>query len=204
MNYVLEGGIDFNAELMMALCDEATIDDDSICLIDGQSLDSNHVKLACGHKFNYSSLLLEVQKQKRHNPSNTHLETQRLSKYDLKCPYCRTIQHGVMGYVDGYDRIKGVNWPPSKAFKPYKCSAIFKSGKHKGRKCMAPSLTEYCKKHTAVGMRCGAVLVSGKRKGCECGCKARLVEGSSPPVHRCGKHSKKKGNKSNIVLSTNG
>ena len=50
MNYVLEGGIDFNAELMMALCDEATIDDDSICLIDGQSLDSNHVKLACGHK----------------------------------------------------------------------------------------------------------------------------------------------------------
>ena len=45
------------------------------------------------HLFNYSAIFKEIKNQKK-NP--TYLETQKLSTKQIKCPYCRNIQNGLL------------------------------------------------------------------------------------------------------------
>ena len=116
---------DFNKKLMEMLCEEEE-DDDKYCLISNVELEKDYVELVCGHKFNYSSIYNEVYNQKH---KTTHLETQRLSKNQIKCPYCRTVQNGLLITREGYDKVNYVNWPESLQYKPNKCAYVFLSGK---------------------------------------------------------------------------
>ena len=197
MNYVLEDGVDFNAELMKALCDDTEQDEDAMCLIDGQPLAGEHVRLICGHKFNYQSIVSEVARQKR--ASYAALETQKLGRWEVKCPYCRSVQNGILPHMPGSDRVEGVNWPPSRAFRPFKCAALLRTGKRKGEPCAQSCHSKYCKKHQGKPYLCAAILKSGKRKGAKCGCGAAYASATAPDIYLCGKHKEKKHSKKNII-----
>jgi len=137
---------DFNKKLMEMLCEDKE-DDDKYCLISNVELEKDYVELICGHKFNYSSIYNEVYNQKH---KTTHLETQRLSKNQIKCPYCRRVQNGLLISREGYDNVKYVNWPISLQYKPYKCAYIFLSGKRKNQKCEKQCSSKYCKNHEKI------------------------------------------------------
>ena len=51
-NYKIEGNIDFNSELLKAICDESDEEtDEPMCLITYQKLTEHHIKLSCNHSF---------------------------------------------------------------------------------------------------------------------------------------------------------
>ena len=186
-NYILEGGKNFNDQLMAMICCESDDDDDTeLCPIDGQPLASDSISLACGHKFNYSALIEEVKRQKRHST----LETQSQGRFEVKCPYCRTIQKGVIPHRPSYPKISGVNWPPSRTYKGNRCGSLLSSGKRKGQVCGRACHEQRCTIHLKAMLKktqfgtCVAVLKSGKRKGELCGCCCR---GKHPTL--CRRHS---------------
>ena len=112
--YIIEGGFDFYEELYKSLdieeTNEKTEEDDNLCLITNQSLTDNFVKLNCGHKFNYSPLFLDL---KNHKQKFNGMEgsSSKLSTDEIRCPYCRTKQKGVLPYYEelGFPKINGVN-----------------------------------------------------------------------------------------------
>ena len=178
---------------LFELLEEDDDDYENCCLIDGQSLDENRIELKCKHKFNYLSLLNEIQMQKKKNL----LETQKIKSYEIKCPYCRSVHSGVLQYKSEIfeKKIKGVNWPPSKVLKFKSCAALLKSGKRKGELCGKSCVDEFCNQHNKtkktsvnikVGPTCTAIIKSGKRKGVVCGCKAKKN------TSFCGRHIQKK------------
>ena len=196
MNQVIKQ--DFNIQLMELLADD---DDEEVCLIDGMPLDNECIELVCKHKFNYLSLLQEIKIQRKYN----NLEVQKLSNYQIKCPYCRTIHNGVLPYRDNLyqDKLRGINWPPSKVLKTKKCTAIIKSGKRKGEPCNKWCVGKFCSRHEKIALKaaekevkqtisnhleklCTAILKSGNRKGEMCGCKCKKNH------EMCGRHISKK------------
>jgi hypothetical protein len=112
--YIIEGGFDFYEELYKSLdieeINEKTEADNNLCLITNQLLTDNFVKLNCGHKFNYSPLFLDL---KNHKQKFNGLEgtSSKLSTDEIRCPYCRTKQKGVLQYYEelGLEKINGVN-----------------------------------------------------------------------------------------------
>lgn len=181
---------DFNIQLMQLLEDD---DEDDVCLIDGMPLDNECIELVCKHKFNYLSLLQEIKVQRKYN----NLEVQKLSGYQIKCPYCRTIHNGVLPYRDNLyqNKLRGINWPPSKVLKTKKCTAIIKSGKRKGEPCNKWCVGKLCPRHEKLAAKkstnaalpfCKVILKSGKRKNEMCGCKCKKNE------DKCGRHISKK------------
>lgn len=139
----------FNEQLMALLCASDSEEDDEkeSCLITGEPLLPNFVSLKCGHKFNYAPLFKEL-KQQKHNSTHSSLETTHLGIYDIKCPYCRTVQHGVIRYDDCMGPgVIGINWPPQKVYKGNKCKSIIKSGKRKGQPCSRACAEKYCAIH---------------------------------------------------------
>jgi hypothetical protein len=143
MNYIIEDGIDFYAEMNKNYGDEGG---DGLCLISGQSLGSNHIELPCGHKFNYVPLYLEIVSQKRkYNPYNM----ERLMSYQIKCPYCRNVSDKLIPFIpveDGVERMKGVNSPDSLCMSHHACSWVFKSGKNKNSPCKRKGFETDCGK----------------------------------------------------------
>jgi hypothetical protein len=142
--------IDFNKQLYLMMSqnkEEVEEGDDNICLITNMPLNNNFINLTCGHKFNYRSIFNEIQKQKC---SHNHLEVTRLKKNEIKCPYCRTIQKGLLPYCDGFLKIKGVNHPEKLQFLPNECKYKFASGKKKGKHCLKKCSNEYCKNHQRI------------------------------------------------------
>ena len=119
----------FNKELLELLCsenDEIDEENNDVCLISNTKL-VDPIKLVCGHTFNYDSILNEVKGQKIYNG----YETQKLASWEIKCPYCRTVQKGLLPHREGYEKITSVNWPTRLQFKPNKCAYTFLSGKKK-------------------------------------------------------------------------
>jgi len=182
---------DFNNNLMSLLDDGDSSSDEECCLIDGQPLNDNTcIELRCSHKFNYLSILNEVKIQRKYN----NLEVQKINYYQIKCPYCRVVHNGILPYYKAIieEKIRGVNWPPSKVLKFKSCNAILKSGKRKGQPCNKPCLLEFCnihlsKKHKlSDGPVCKSIIKSGKRKGQPCGCKCKKNS------EFCGRHISKK------------
>ena len=167
LNYVLEGGNNFNNELMIALCEKDN--NKKLCLISNQPLTDDFIKLKCNHAFNYKPLFMEIVKQKK---TDNRLEIQKLNKYQLKCPYCRKVQNNVLPYNEKYSsqHIMGVNWLPGQSLYTNKCESILKSGKRKGEKCNKPSLKKHCKihKNILIKTKCAALFKSGKNKGKHC------------------------------------
>lgn len=179
----------FNEILYKQLFEENDTDkDEECCLITDDTLEEDHVKLVCNHKFNYIPLYKELSNQKNRN----YLETSKLHTNQIKCPYCRTIQDGLIPFNKRYPELKkkGVNYPPSKYFKSNKCCKILSSGKRKGQPCNIGCFSEFCKKHSKplfsnvkTQNKCDAILKSGKRKGEQClkNCKDNT---------KCGIHNK--------------
>ena len=64
-------------------------DEKKTCLISGLDLDNEHIKLNCGHTFNYLPIFNEIKKQKQ---NKSLFETQKLEHKQIKCPYCRRIK----------------------------------------------------------------------------------------------------------------
>jgi hypothetical protein len=143
MNYIIEDGIDFYAEINKKDGDEGG---DGLCLISGQSLGRNHIELPCSHKFNYVPLYLEIISQKRkYNPYNM----ERLTSYQIKCPYCRNVSHKLIPFIpveEGVERMKGVNSPDSQCMNHHVCSWVFKSGKNKNTPCKRKGFETECGK----------------------------------------------------------
>lgn len=124
---------------------ETISETDSICLISQQSLDDTKITLICGHSFNYKALFNEVYKQKYHKNKT---EIQRVQHNEIKCPYCRKIQKGILPYIEGFGRIKYVNSPQTMVMLCNTCIYTFKSGKRKGMACNKRCVDKYCPKCT--------------------------------------------------------
>jgi len=112
--YTIEGDINFFSELTKSLnssspgssisslipvnsviSKESSPKDDASCLISGAPLGEYSVTLNCNHTFNYLPLYNELTTQKC--VKNT-LEVIKLGVNQLKCPYCRTIQNGILPF----------------------------------------------------------------------------------------------------------
>lgn len=164
MNYVIEDGMDFFAELAKDDNKESEQKDDNVheeggidkpevgeCLLSGEPLARNNITLRCNHKFNYCPLFHEVVRQKTiYNPN----DTSRLMLNEIKCPYCRQITPQILPYIPcehGISKIKGVNDPKILCLDHKQCTWMFKSGKKKGELCGGTGFDTdhgtYCTKH---------------------------------------------------------
>ena len=104
MDYIIEDDIDF-----YKLLKEEDINlSNNYCLISHEPLDENHVTLTCNHSFNYTALYNEVIKQK--TKINT-LEITDLKINEIKCPYCRNIQNGLLPKLPKVLCVYGVTRP---------------------------------------------------------------------------------------------
>ena len=144
--YIIEGGLDFYEELYKSLdieeTNEKTEEDKNLCLISNQLLTENFVQLNCGHKFNYIPLFLDL---KNHKQKFNGMEgsSSKLAIDEIRCPYCRTKQKGVLPYYEelGFAKTNGVN-----DINPYTSSKSYsyKTGASSYKTCEFISLnTEY-------------------------------------------------------------
>ena len=112
--YNIEGGIDFFSELYKSLDivenEEKTDDDNNLCLISNKPLTDHFVKMGCGHQFNYIPLYNDI-KNHKYKFNNMEGNSSRLNTDEIRCPYCRKKQTGVLPYHEelGLDKINGVN-----------------------------------------------------------------------------------------------
>jgi hypothetical protein len=159
------------------IVNESNINDDQLirynskCLISYLPLEKDHVRLLCGHCFNYKEIYNEVYIQK-YNKSNS--EIQKLKKNQIKCPYCRKIQNYLLPYNKEFILIDYVNYPHRLCMKNKYCKYIFVSGKKKGVKCNKNCKDDYCTQHNKllknkkVYKQCSHILLTGKNKGNNC------------------------------------
>lgn len=168
-------------------------DNEDYCLITIEKLNDDSIKLACGHSFNYEAIYNDIVNQK--NKYKNALEVSTLAINQVKCPYCRNIQTGLIPFNKKFPnlKLKGVNWPPCFYHKPNNCCHIIKSGRYKGNLCNKSCVHKFCtvhnknkkiKKETNEN-KCCAILKSGKRKGEQCLKKCKNND-------KCGIHSKTK------------
>jgi hypothetical protein len=139
----------FNDELMKML-EESYNEPDSNsekCLISNELLEDNCIKLECNHKFNYKHIYNEVHKQKK---NAWHSEVNKVKSVEIKCPYCRNIQKGLLPHREGYPKVKYVNWPISLMMLPDNCIYTFASGKRKGQPCSKKCMGKYCSSHAKI------------------------------------------------------
>lgn len=173
--------------------DEAKDTDDSKCLITDAPLTAFHVKLTCGHKFNYGPLYQEVLRQKGRNGVYNYFE--KIGTHQVKCPYCRSITNGLLPYLGNsphptIKRLVGVNAPAAMCMPGVPCGAP---------KCSANAFYEfgtnqYCHRHyqsaqvskpakavkasaSNTSKRCTAENQTGKNKGNRC--KLNATEGTT-------------------------
>ena len=112
--YIVEGGIDFFAELYKSLDDDEnnnkTEEDNNKCLITNQPLTDKFVELSCGHKFNYLPLYNDVLNHKK-KFNNMEGSATRLKLNEMRCPYCRKKSTGVLPYYEELNlpKVSGVN-----------------------------------------------------------------------------------------------
>ena len=194
----LENAQDLFSKLLYAALEDDNSDAREKCLITGDNLEHNCIKMTCNHRFNYEAIMNEIKAQKIKKKYN-NLETQKLTRSEIKCPYCRTVQKGLLPHRKGFPKIRYVNWPPTLTMKANICSAILKSGKRKGEKCGKACYEKFCGSHLYYMNQytkppiqtnlhvCEALLQSGKLKGEMCGCKLKPQFFQNK---RCGKHLK--------------
>jgi hypothetical protein len=112
--YNIEGGINFFDELYKSLdiqenthkCD----DDNNRCLITNELLTSNFFQMGCNHKFNYIALYKDLINHK--NKFNSmESSAGHLKMNEIRCPYCRKKQTGVLPYYEelNLEKVCGVN-----------------------------------------------------------------------------------------------
>jgi len=113
--YNIEGNIDFFSELYKSLDEEdnkhKVESDNNLCLITNQLLIDKFVELNCGHKFNYIPLYNDIYNHKK-KFNNMEASTSFLKMNEIRCPYCRKKQLGVLPYYEDLvsEKIIGVNF----------------------------------------------------------------------------------------------
>jgi hypothetical protein len=113
--YNIEGNVDFFSELYKSLDDEDNQDkeesDDKLCLITNQLLIDKFVELDCGHKFNYIPLYNDIYNHKK-KFNNMEGSSSLLKMNEIRCPYCRKKQLGVLPYYEELipEKTNGVNF----------------------------------------------------------------------------------------------
>ena len=161
-------------------------DNDNVCLITDEPLTAFHVRLECGHKFNYEPLYQEALRQKGRMGMHNYYE--KIGTHQIKCPYCRSMTNQLLPYIGNsphpvIKRLIGVNAPAHMCLPGAPCSAA--------NKCQANAFYEcneklYCHRHyqvaikppvvkakavkavKTVNVRCIAENQSGKNKGTQC------------------------------------
>lgn len=107
--YIIEGGdIDFYKELQNESNDEEY---DDCCLISNNMLTDRFITMECGHKFNYIPLYKDLVNHKtKFNNMESTLST--LKNNEIRCPYCRKKQNGILPYYEdmGLKKVNGVNY----------------------------------------------------------------------------------------------
>lgn len=205
-NYIIDGDIDGTVEdnffsKLKNMLNEHNDDDydaDNCCLLTKEPLDNIHIKLECGHKFNYVPLYREVVMQKITGMSSTgYYQSHSLKRNEIKCPYCRTVQDKLLPYLeyDGVNKMTNVNQPKTLSMSVQTCSHIeYKKSKKQGSTCKENAIhfvngAYLCKKHSlnvatnvstpatietiehkveVATDTCGAILRYGKNKGKPC------------------------------------
>ena len=140
--YSIEGNIDFYSELYKSLDEEdakeKTSEDNNLCLITNKPLIDKYVELVCGHKFNYLALYKDIYNHKK-KFNNMESNTGTLKNNEIRCPYCRQKQVGLLPYYDDVDvkKINGVNFLDETVTTTYdktfigKCEYIIKNSYNK-------------------------------------------------------------------------
>ena len=110
--YNIEGGIDFFNELYKSLdLNDNDDDDNNKCLITNELLKDRYITLNCNHKFNYIPLFYDIY---NHKIKFNSLEgsSSRLHSNEIRCPYCRVKQEGVLPYYEDLisKKVNGVNF----------------------------------------------------------------------------------------------
>lgn len=88
---------------------ESDVDNDTsqgLCMITQTPLETDYVTLQCGHKFNYDAIFNDIY---NHKKQFHELETSRLKKSQIRCPYCRNIQNCLLPCPSGKKMVCGVN-----------------------------------------------------------------------------------------------
>ena len=158
MNYSIEGGLNFIDELNSSI-KESVSNDAEVCLIIYSKLDSNHITLECGHKYNYLPIYNEVVYQK----TKTNTDIVKLGIKQIKCPYCRNIQNFLLPQMKGYNLIQGVNSPLKFCKCLYNCSYKLKTGI-----CNKPCNEEFCTTHKNKNKN--KILIEKNKKENRCKC----------------------------------
>jgi len=106
--YVIEENLSFYDELYKSLDDSEPQEDTAeLCLITNNPLKENFVTLGCNHKFNYDAIYNDIYCHKKKYNS---MERCSLKEKEIRCPYCRTINKDLLPYVEGYQKVHGVNF----------------------------------------------------------------------------------------------
>lgn len=160
MNYLINSNIDFYKEIN---CfdnqdnDEYKKNEENICLLTGEILSNNYIKLDCNHKFNYLPLYYEIIQQKK--SKSYMLESTKLLLNQIKCPYCRNITNHLLPYIidNNVEQKNGVNSPFKYCLQINNCNWIYKNGKNKGNKCNCSSFIfndkNLCLKHHKINIK---------------------------------------------------
>lgn len=128
--YCIEDNIDFFEELNKNINHQTIHDTNNKCLITNQELTSNHIKLNCGHAFNYIPLYYDIL---NHKQKFNILESynSKLNMNEIRCPYCRVKHKYILPYYEelGLLKVNGVN------HSVYECIYTFTKGKQKRTLC---------------------------------------------------------------------
>lgn len=109
--YIIEGAFDFYGELYKDLDLTEEEKEEDLCLISNQPLTTYSYTMSCGHKFNYDPLFKDINSHK--NKFNESEGTNsKLKENEIRCPYCRTKQNGLLPYYEelSFPKTHGVNW----------------------------------------------------------------------------------------------
>lgn len=109
INYRISGGDNEIIDFKKALMDIKLDNSDEYCLISNVKLETDHVKLDCGHKFNYECIFKDVVGSKNRGCMMDY----RLQVSQIQCPYCRNIQNTLLPLPPKDNHIElvdGVNW----------------------------------------------------------------------------------------------
>ena len=102
--FEIEDGIDFYSEININNNDDTN---DNICLITQSALDEDSIQLKCGHSFNYGPLFYDIL---NHKQLFNKLEKKSLKVNEIRCPYCRNIEHQLLPCRPSFPKVHGVNF----------------------------------------------------------------------------------------------
>jgi len=134
-NYVVEGGL--NLWELLATNNVTETEQSDVCLLTGEKLGPNHVRMPCNHMFNYTGLVKELIALRTPNQYCSY----RLPPKTLICPYCRQVSEGLLLHIDseaGDTPIKNITTCTAARAIPHRqCEHVFKSGTSKGKNCQS-------------------------------------------------------------------